>query len=545
MKYVSRARIFLMVAILLSLFVSSLEVRNITFNRFPAPGDYLWRSLHTHTLNFTRNWHWEGPLKHGFTPGFHSASVEKDGHAPYVSYPPMFVIIPWAIASLLGQYPTLALLMKISLGTQLLSVFLFLILLRRTLALSGIRGWASAAAATLAASFLIFVPAALLFFQNTWWADIAVIPFFLLMLIFDSYSACYGDRRWFRIVTALLVFLGCATDWLFHCLVACIFLRRLTSGREKKFWPELLLPMAVQIAWHAVMVVQSGRIQPFFYKIQVRSGLEGQKFSTQEGLAIWLKTLENYFGSLGLYLCFALLVIFPFLVLAFFFRNRFGERVKNLCEFSFLITAPMLIHFSLLHEHYIEHVYEFLKLTLPLLSLAFVVLPALFWMKASSWRGKTVIAAVLFCAAGIYASAFPKIYRDTLGKHISLDPRIQAVGESISAHVGFNDVLISPDFFTRRVFHDQAGQGDPKKVEGEQLVTHKEIYLADEPATFRKIYLWRRWEFYLKGKEHHFRGVFLGEPKAIWQKYLTKDQPISLGHGYFLYDLNVSSLLAN
>ena len=123
----SVARWTLMLALVASAFLYTLKAREETYDRFPGPGDGLWRTLNSNSLVFTRNWFLMGPAADNFLPNFNAYSIEK--RLPpifYVSYPPFFVFIPWAFSVVSGELPSLKLLMHLSLGAQAVTALLLL-----------------------------------------------------------------------------------------------------------------------------------------------------------------------------------------------------------------------------------------------------------------------------------------------------------------------------------------------------------------------------------------------------------------------------------
>lgn len=534
----------LAICALVAVFIYSVEIRKGTFNRFPAPGDSFWRTLQGQSLLFSRNWYLEGPLASGFAPDFRSYSVETAywGRGAYLSYPPLFAIVPWAVASLIGKFPDLAMLMWISLVTHFISALLLLFLLYRWLQQAHLSSTASVYLAAVPSVLLLLVPGGLIFFQHTWWADIVVLPFILGLILLDSYLDEFGHRRWFRLGYGFLVLLGSFADWSFHLLTLCVLLRRLSDAGVRSHWKLHLYPMGAQLLFHLFTVLRTGQWENFISKIQVRTGLVKEGFSFSEGVIGWIRTIETSYGFAGLALYLGTLLFLPVLLYLFAKRSHFSSGKKKLTELAFLLLVPAHLHSFILHQHYYEHTYESLKFAFPLLSIAFALIPAFLWLLFRERKAAMPMIGVGVLAVGlVYAQGFSKGYQSALQGSINLDEVSQRVCERVALNTGFSDIIISPDFGTRLVFEAYTNEQRANLHEWADLVCYKAVYLILYPEQVKLAAVFLGWKNNLKKGSFRVRGLFAGEPPKLWQPYVTSEAPTPLSEGYRLYTLDFSA----
>jgi len=526
--WVRRAAAMLgVVLLLLAVNVHINELRSPAIGQYPGPGDSLWRSNLNQALAMSRSWLEAGIVKNNFTLHFMKPRVEDPSPgSPYVSYPPAFVLFPYAFAKVTGSTIELEHLSR----WGMLCHFVCALLAALIVFLGAVRWGASilptSVLAALAGTLVLLMPAAVKFFPFAWWADIVVLPFFLAMVSVESFAP--KNSRFWKFFGILLIVLGVLSDWLFFLLVLCLVLKDLSS-RPRKLRPELILVPAIYLAWHAWMVSQTGMLNALVTKMELRAGWKYQEIALAKGLRYFWDHLESGMGTTGAMLALLLLSLTPLFALLFFFRHRFALQTSLWIETTFLLCAPMLLHFLLLHQHYYEHPYEVLKLTvlvplfwlglLPLLALAHtkhfaLQILLLFFLTASSW--------------GI-GSGYSERISFAFSNPISVDSVLQRRCQEVYRNSSYHEISFSPDFATLGPLPFERQTPHPKVTEWAYMICNRQVYLSEQPEVVKDIYLAMRWKDYLQDTPYRFVLWTAGKPDKAWEKYLRLDSGQQLG----------------
>lgn len=522
-------RWFLLFLFLAAVFVHTVHIRKNTFDRFPGPGDNLWRNLHADALVATRNWFDNGPLMSGLAPNLAVPVLGNlNLNAPaYLSYPILFVAIPWAVAKISGSDPSLRLLMQLSLVAAFLSAIFLSFFLYHLLRLAGLERASAWILALVGGALFLELPGSILFFQNTWWADVAVLPFFILLLALEI--AADRGRPCPKFIVAAVVALGLFSDWYFLCLVISLVAWRVLA--RKKIGRELIWPTLAFFAFHLALVTYHKGWEHFLTKISQRTGADPNLASPIFGLSTWIRTVEEVGGNFGL-----LVYSFSWLLLPLLIYFVIQGKKNPLLKYSFLILAATHLHFMVVRQHYYEHAYEALKLSFLFSALPFVFLPA--WILLRFPRWKLLVLGILFISIALYARTFPPLYAAKLANAISMDASVQARAEALRPEIGPKDVLFSPDFASREVLRSYS-EGELAAVhEWSQRLSHREILLAKSPAEIPAIAQAGGWEI---DSDLRLRLIYAGTLDPIWREVVVEGTEVKAGD-LTLIDLNAAKL---
>lgn len=199
--------------------------------------------LTANTLRFARNWHTEGHWALGLALLDEPKSIEFPtlvSRDPYVSYPPGFVLTAYAYGVLRDGEPTIRAIMEWNLIDHALIALMlgataFLVLRRLRLDRAP-----AAFLATAPPALALLSPGPLYWYQNVYFADQAVLLPFTLFVFLEALRDAFPAARpacdrWLVLITAW----GVACDWLFVCLLAVAYVKRLVDGDIPLPWRSL------------------------------------------------------------------------------------------------------------------------------------------------------------------------------------------------------------------------------------------------------------------------------------------------------------------
>jgi hypothetical protein len=506
---------------LCAVFAYTVHVRQPTFAKFPASGDNLWRQLSNGALMMAKNWQHAGPAESKWLMNFRPVSVELTPRiSPYISYPPFFVALPYALHKLTGIKITLGLLMALSLLFHAALVLLVFFLLYFFLGGNGESG--PLFFATLGGFLAATLPPAVLYYQNAWWADVAVLPFFVALILLDQGASRWKEKSWFEPLRYAVVIAGVCTDWLFYVLLGFLFLKNISARPRQILWKQYLAPAALYLALHLALVANAGLIPALSTKIQQRTGILAEHLGWELGTRFWLYRFRTEFGLTGLAFYLLLFALQPLLWAAFFFRHRFGQKSRELLELTCVAAGPLFLHSLILHQHYYEHTYNLLKFIL-----LFALVPTAayaIWWQTSGISARKKWAAFTFAAilTGAYASTFPRIYESFYAAPFNLPAGMQKRCEAVEQNTSYEDILFSPDFFS--YVHPQLVEKMLPNPLGDWgfVACYKTIYLALSPREARyHLAVWRN----LENKKFRASLLLPGDkpPPLQWRPFLREN----------------------
>jgi hypothetical protein len=471
-----------------SLFAYTAGVRQPWFG-LQSTGEHHW--LTHSSLLFTDNLVRDGLWKLRCAMVWCPDSVEfrhLSERAPYLSYPPGAVLPLYLISLISGAEPTLELIMAWNLFNHLciavvLSLLVFVLLERLGYPVS-----LSIAFAFLCAAIELLTPGPMYYHQNVYFADQAVIlPFavYVALEIFRDLDAGRNAvdeserqgrrRRWTSLLQSTIAFVGALTDWFFVILVLCVYCKRILQGRlphEQRSWLRrsgaLWLPVFLAMGFFAVQLTYFEAWPHIFEQFLHRTASTEATRAKAEAIgfwkAVWRGHIGGSFGGEAKFLLWAGLAVLVAGCLRLAVQIRRGgasyERKRLLLSCTGITLVPCFLHTYFLYNHTLAHSFSALKFSVPLAMAIFVCIPLLLMEEASDllprWRKNAAGAAapsgarrpafvfvllVLSCGAlylGRIHTRFPRLFPEP-------DDFLVEIGDFVRSHVGYEDVLFSPD----------------------------------------------------------------------------------------------------
>lgn len=454
-----------LVGVTLGLFAYTAHLRRPWFGRLSYE-HHQW--LTANTLRFANNWHAEGPWALRFALLNEPKSVEfptLESRNPYVSYPPGFVLTAYAYSALRDGEPTARSLMEWNLiNHALIALTLgattFLVLRRLGL------GRASATLlAAMSPALALLLPGPLYWHQNVYFADQAVLLPFALFVFLEALrdtvpAARPACDRWL----ALTSIWGVACDWLFVCLLAVAYAKRLAEGDIPLPWssPKGWLLRSARFGWGGLVALAL-----FFAQLGVLGMLPRLKERFLERIGatevnaeltgrfnaiFWGEYMPAQFGAAGPWLAWLALV--GCLALGGWlwrqaWRGRASPPGAALAAWTMaLLTAPCFLQVYALRNHSAIHDFSALKFELPLATTPFALLPlSLLASFAPDWTARRVwrvsIPAALWLAALAYVAPLHAQFHALFPEP---SPIIEPLGRFVREAVTESDIVFSPDF---------------------------------------------------------------------------------------------------
>jgi hypothetical protein len=374
-------------------------------------------------LFFVKNWWVQHPWSIGFTMPYFPYSVESSTLANrgelYNWYPPGVLGIPWLVAMISGQEPTLNSLTAVNLVEHLILIgalgFCAFYLSRFLRFSESVSGCLAVSVAILAT----FAPGALYWFLRLYIWDVNVVPLFAVFLLLEILSlARYRNdiesgrapAIWdpYRTAQIVVAFLGMWTEWLFffvYLVWGPVLALRLFQIRPQRrlIAPILVLLMPV----FTFATIQVWRLQSSGFNLSAewrrtlehflyRAGYIDQEAEVSPLLRMNLWLDKNYLGrsvshqnaqllsqidqqyfhsilKLGswgflgpLLVGIAAFALISFLVLlARKGRPAFSSPLFGLSWMTVLAGLPVLIHFSVFRNHAAQHEFVAAKAVVP------------------------------------------------------------------------------------------------------------------------------------------------------------------------------------
>lgn len=522
-------------ACLLWFFWETVRWRAPMFGAVPGLGDGSWRSLHMHALQFWKNWQHEGMARSRFILHFNPFSIERESMTSYyVSYPPGFLFLPFFLSKFLGVPPSLEGLMTLSLAAHLACalaaacvVYYFL---RRTLCIDGVTAVSLGFCAGLAQ---LLHPAALLWFQNTWWPDTAVLPLLLAALFWELWRINHPELRGRALLLGetLLFLAGCLTDWLFFLYLGCVFLVRKRRGllRRAEYWKGLAAAPALALLYHLYVLHRTAGFGIFFLKLKERTGIS----PPPEGVGSWLSALDQSTGSAGIYIYFAMIPVSLLSLAILFLRREKLSGSLRLHELCVLAGLPFFLHNLIVYEHYSIHPYNTLKFATLFALFPFNTLPAWLFsrLKPGSERALFFRNLTLFLVAFLSLDSYLHLNRNTFSTYAvglaSEKKNLVDACRFISRRRSYTDLYFSPDLSVT-MGADATGTDTPDNHPMLVPVCDKLVRKVDTIADLRRLALimHRRDPKNMVPERYRLNMFFLKTVKKYWLPYLDMTHAI-------------------
>lgn len=520
-------------ALLLAAFLHTVQLRSGVGDRYPGPGDGLWRMNSALASQAAREWYEEGILASGLAPRLQWRNTSDPGIvAPFLSYPPMFVLVPTVLARLAGVPPAYPFVKRIGSGAQLVLGGMCGLFVVFALLAFGAAPALALAFGGLAGAACIVMPPAVLFMPFSWWADTSVLPVYGAMLAAEAWQSWRGRSPELRALQAALAALGVLSDWLFFLLLGALLLKDLTARPRRFRWELALLP-ALYVARHIRLVITEGRLSHFQNKILERTGLAEGSPGFFDGLSAWFSGAFGILGPAGGFLYLASLVSLPLLAALFFFRHRLHPRLRAWAELTFCASLPVHLHVLFTWQHYVGHIYGATKLAFLLPALWLGLVPGLLATSRAARKRSWSPALLLLLTAGgavAFYGSFAHIPGVAMANAQSLEPALERRCLDLASLSAAIDLSFSPDFAnvdelasTRRI---PAG----KPVDSwARFPCVRVVHLAMSPGEVASLYRLRLHRRIVTGLAYRLRLWTAGPPARHWEPYLEPGSRVRVG----------------
>ncbi|OYT72905.1 MAG: hypothetical protein CFK52_03650 [Chloracidobacterium sp. CP2_5A] len=534
----------ILAGVTLGLFAYTVHLRRPWFGQLSYE-HHQW--LTANTLRFARNWRAEGPWTLRFALLNEPRSVEfptLTSRNPYVSYPPGFVLTAYAYGALREGELTARGLMEWNLVNQALIALTLgattLLVLRRL----GLGRAAATLLGTIPPSLALLLPGPLYWHQNVYFADQAVLLPFVLFVFLEALrdafpaarSAC---DRWLALTSAW----GVACDWLFVCLLAVAYAKRLANGdiplpwSSPKGWllrsARLGLGGLVALALFFAQLYALGMLPRLKERFLERIGATpvNAELTGRFSEIFWGEYVPAQFGAGGPFLAFFALA--GCLALGGWLwgqalRRRESQPGVPLAVWTMtLLTAPCFLQVYALRNHSAIHDFSALKFALPIATTPFALLPATALASvAPSWPGHRVwraaVPAALLVAALVYVAPLHAGFRALFPEP---SPVIEPLGRFVRDAVTEADIVFSPDFEIPT---------DPPHL---LAISGKRVYYAPSVAAIAADVA------RYAGRDYNVVVLFLRPLDAAWERDLAGTRGVSAS-GALLYRFDARSFAA-
>ncbi len=485
------------------------------YDRYPGPGDPLWRLNAMLTLQLGRNWVNYGLKSNGFVPQFiHPRPDARDATSPYVSYPPGFVLLPWAGAKILGTKLELTSIFGLGRAFHLLTAMMISLLVFFLFQKRGAGLIYSSAAALCPGALSLLVPAALAYFPFAWWADIIVLPFFFGLIVLELFLP--PTTRFRRALHVLALLLGVLTDWLFFLLLGTLIVKDFSS-RPRRWRPELFVIPAAYVLLHLALTIRASHVSDLIEKVTVRTGADETYSDRLEGLRNWWYTLAEQSSPYLAWAVLAALMLSVLLGASFPFRWRLKAGGSYLLEAAFLVCVPASLHFLLVNQHYAEHYYESLKLHFMAIVLFAGIIPALLY-RGKAWMS-TVLLAVVIAGSAALIHEFPSTTKDLLAKKVDLDPAFDEFCKAVYENSQPADIAFSPYLAIEDRLRPETS--DPRVMSWSYARCDTYVYLAEQPSSIGLYFSLLNWTKLLRNTPHRLILWTKGDAGPEWKEALV------------------------
>lgn len=449
----------------LGVFAYTVEARRPWFGRLSFE-HHQW--LTANTLRFARAWHTEGPWTLYFALLNEPKSVEfptLTSRNPYVSYPPGFVLSAYLYGVLRDGEPTVRSVMEWNLINHVLIALTLGVVSFLALRRLGLDRVTVTLLASVPLVLELLLPGSLYWHQNVYFADQAVLLPFVLFVLLEALRDAFpparaGCDRWLALVMAW----GVACDWLFLCLTAVAYVKRLTTGDLPLPWvnPRRWLWQSVRFGLGGLVVLllffvqlcalgMLPRLQARFLE-RIGATDVNADFTGRFNQIFWGDYIPAQFGAAGTGLAFLALVGSLGLGGWLWWQAAQGASPTPGVKLAFwtltLITIPCFLQVYALRNHSAIHDFSALKFSLVIATVPFVLLPLTVltslvpqWAARPAWR--------VGIPAGLFALALAYVIPTHIGFRTLFpepSPVIEPLGTFVRQAVTEADIVFSPDF---------------------------------------------------------------------------------------------------
>lgn len=437
--------------------------------------DYVSLDHHNHltatSVVFTNFWLDDGIFHDRFAMMANPDSVEfsdlKD-RSFYDSYPPGCIVPLYIMAKLSGKN-------EISFGfvqrwdlfnqyavTLLLAFLVYLLFLRLKT-----NPYIAFAAAIIPAAVNLFMPGPFYFFHSVYFADQAVILLFVLAVFLEFLRFDCKNPKMLRaldIAGAVVIFAGILTDYLFLCVIAVIYVKRLalreislkSFGGWLKDSLKFAAPAIIAAALFVLQLAVNGPVRiinMFFF----RTGVNDTSGWTEHFERVfWKEHIVSAYGSNADIIIKLSLVIVALMAAAYFIikkmRKTENKNIVLLLSSAAVIILPCFMQVYLLKNHSAIHDFSTLKFSVVMSVVPYVIIPAAVIEFARLLKGGKLpytlihgIAAVVFAAS---VCVFTGVTHAKNAQSYFPEPseEVVKVGKFIRENTDYNDVVFSDNY---------------------------------------------------------------------------------------------------
>lgn len=460
------------------LFLYTLHIRKEWFGTI-SPWGNQW--LTGSTLEWSKNWYYDGPVKLKFALLRNPSSVEFGSLVDreiYYSYPPGQIMPIYFISKVLTKPPSLEIVMAYNLLTHYLIalslgwfIYWFLTKLR-------VPKTSSAIFASITISLELLLPGLLYWHQNVYAMDQAVLLPFVFAAILEtlrSYNSKGIHRKLIDTLLALIMFYGVLTDWLFVLLIFVIYIKRMLFGEFKKSIPEFLLrtvkfffPLIFAISLYAMQIYSFGLFPDLAHKFLFRTSLtpEGAEYTKNFFDMFWMTHVRSAYGLVGVITIFASLLVY-IICMGYVIREKnkktaISENFKQLFSVISLFTLPFFVQILIFSNHSVIHPFTAQKLGIFIALAPFVLLPLLVYvLKHKDFKdfnkkkivvsygddnsiiSLSIITLILVAVTTIYLLDVHPMYKKLFPKP---EESFVTIGNFIAKNTDYYDVVFSDNY---------------------------------------------------------------------------------------------------
>ena len=431
--------------------------------------------LTAETLKFTENWYREGPVNLRFAMLENPKSIEfptLSSRTPYTSYLPGAIVPIYLISKLKGHDPTPSMIMKYNLINHFLIAFFLSLLIFFFLRQLNVDYINSFLFATLPIFLELLLPGPLYWHQNVFFSDQAVILPFVLFIFLEVIRQRATDKilMFINIFQYFLMFYGILTDWFFVFVIFVVYIKRIFEGEISRvsilnFLKNSLVYWAVPVTTVYLYILQLlllGTFNQTVTNVLVRTGISADRIDyTHIFLNRIIELMYQGYGEIITIALFISAVIFLRYFIAFYVLKLKTDELKRIIWLIALLLLPCLIQLIVFKNHTIWHEFSVLKLSIPLATIPFVLIPILLFfifmnpnknVPYLSLRFKehilkfNYVLFIVFIIAAAFTSVSVLSEHNEYQKFFSTDSNnYHELGNSIQKNTHYNDIVFSPN----------------------------------------------------------------------------------------------------
>lgn len=322
-------------------------------------------------------------------------------------------------------------------------------------------------AAIAPAAVNLFMPAPFYFFHSAYFADMAVILPFVLT-VFLELLRMYTDkpkaRKVISIIEGVVIFAGTFTDYLFLCLVAVLYVKRLILGEIslKKIGAwfkdsiKFAAPAILAVGLFVIQIIVNGPVR-IIDMFLFRTGMEDSTGWTQAFAdTFWKKYIVDGYGNYADIIIKVSLGIVIAAIIIYFAAKKLkkykNENIVYILTAAAIVIIPCFMQVYLLKNHSAIHDFSSLKFSVVMSLVSYALIPALVAevinaaaakkINSKIVTGAVMTAAVVICCVNVYSahtekaeSFFPEATEEC-----------QTVGAFLRENTDYNDVVFSDNY---------------------------------------------------------------------------------------------------